>query len=273
MKKDNKATRLLCFCPHWGNTLPFDRFCRKVRKAGYDGVEMDLPLERDRRDPLLQTLKDNGLLLIGQYWQSLEPAFRDNRKNYRRHLENLAEAQPLLINTQTGKDHFTLAQNLTLVRDAAAVSQASGIPVCHETHRGKFLYNIPVCVEAIREEPSMRLTLDASHWCTVHESLLHDQEAGLQRAIRATGHLHARVGHEEGPQVNDPRAPEWKAHVDRHFEWWDAVVARHAGRTLTVTTEFGPAPYMPAAPRTLRPLADQWAVNTHMLSLFRQRYA
>lgn len=270
---NNKAARILYFCPHWGNTMPFEAFCRRVRKAGYEGVEMDLPLERDQRNTILQILQDQGLLLVAQYWQSLEPIFRDNRHNYRRHLENLVAAQPLLINTQTGRDHFTLAQNLTLVRDAAVLSKASGIPICHETHRGKFLYSIPVFLEAIRAEPSMLLTLDASHWCTVHESLLHNQEAGVQRAIRATAHVHTRVGHEEGPQVNDPRAPEWKGHLDRHFAWWDAVVARHRGRELTMTTEFGPAPYMPAAPRTKRPLADQWAVNTHMLSLLRQRYS
>lgn len=267
------TARILYCCTIWGNTLPFEKFCRRVQAAGYDGIEMDLPLERGPRNERLRILADHGLRLVGQYWQSLEPAFRDNRRNYIRHLENLAAAGPMLVNAQTGRDHFTLAQNLTLVRDAAAIAQAAGIPVYHETHRGKFLYNLPVLVEALREEPAMRITLDASHWCTVHESLLHDQSAAMKRAIRAAAHVHARVGHEEGPQVNDPRAPEWQAHVDRHFEWWDAVVARHAGRTLTVTPEFGPAPYMPAAPRTRRPLADQWAVNIHMLSLFRQRYA
>lgn len=34
------------FCPLWGSAdLPMERFCEKVKKEGYDGVEMGLPLE------------------------------------------------------------------------------------------------------------------------------------------------------------------------------------------------------------------------------------
>lgn len=266
--------RILYFCTHWGNTLPFPAFCAKVRKAGYDGVEMDLPLQQRARRQIVSTLRDHGLLLIGQYWQSLEPAFRKNRSSYLKHLDNLVEAGPLLINAQTGKDHFTLAQNLELVRLAKEVQLASGIRVLHETHRGKFLFCLPVLVKALQEEPDMEITLDASHWCNVHESLLQDQQPAMLKAIRATGHVHARVGFEEGPQVNDPRAAEWKAAMDAHFDWWDKVVRRHGRirRDLTVTPEFGPAPYMPQTPHTLRPLSRQWDVNLHMADLFRKRY-
>jgi sugar phosphate isomerase/epimerase len=271
--KKNK-TRILYFCTHWGNALPFPKFCANVRKAGFDGVEMDLPLQKKSRREIVSILKDQGLLLIGQYWQSLEPAFRQNRTAYRQHLENLVEASPLLINAQTGKDYFTLAQNLELVRLARKVQDDSGIRILHETHRGKFLFCLPVLVRALQEEPEMEITLDASHWCNVHESLLKDQQAAMQKAIRAAGHVHARVGFEEGPQVNDPRAVEWANTLETHFGWWDGVVRRHerAGRDLTVTPEFGPAPYMPSAPHTMRPLARQWDVNLHMAELFRKRY-
>jgi hypothetical protein len=33
------------YAPEWGNILPFDLFCRIVKAAGYDGVELALPLE------------------------------------------------------------------------------------------------------------------------------------------------------------------------------------------------------------------------------------
>ncbi len=32
------------FCTHWGNQLPFSKFCKNAVTAGYNGVEMDLPL-------------------------------------------------------------------------------------------------------------------------------------------------------------------------------------------------------------------------------------
>ena len=262
------------FCPHWGNELPFETFCKNVKQAGYDGVEMDFPLQKKKRNELVKILKENGLLLIGQYWQSLESNFKENIENYKKHIENLAEVKPVLINTQTGKDYFTLQQNMKIVVAAQKLTKSTGIQVVHETHRGKFLFCLPVFLQALKEDPDMKIALDASHWCNVHESLLEDQEAGIKKATQATAHIHSRVGFQEGPQVNDPRAPEWAAIVERHFSWWDQVVAHHrkAKKDLTVTAEFGPAPYMPLTPHTQKPLANQWEVNLHMVHLFKERY-
>ena len=39
-----EATMQIHFlCTSWGNELPVEEFVRKVRNAGYDGVEMSLP--------------------------------------------------------------------------------------------------------------------------------------------------------------------------------------------------------------------------------------
>lgn len=72
-----------------------------------------------------------------------------------------------------------------------------------------------------------------------------------------------------------PRASEWEPTLNAHLTWWDTVVATHraAGTQLTITTEFGPAPYMPEQPFTQQPLANQWEVNVFMLDLLRRRYA
>ena len=48
---------------------------------------------------------------------------------------------------------------------------------------------------------------------------------------------------------------------------------RQKGETITFLTEFGPPDYMPTEPYTRKPLADQWAVNVHMLQVLRKRYA
>lgn len=262
------------YCPLWGNNLPLSTFCKKVKKAGYDGVEMHLPLKKSERKEIQHILKDNGLLLIGQYWQSLETDFRTNRENFQRHLENLIEAEPVKLNSQTGKDYFSFEQNMQLVKLSSKLSKQSGLTICHETHRGKFLFSLPVMVQAIKADPEIRITLDASHWCTVHESLLEDQEPALKKAIKVTDHIHSRVGFQEGPQVNDPRAPEWSDTVARFFSWWDQIVALHQKNKtqLTVTAEFGPQPYMPLKPYSQLPLSKQWDVNVYMTNLFKQRY-
>jgi hypothetical protein len=109
----------------------------------------------------------------------------------------------------------------------------------------------------------------------VHETLLDDQPETLAKTLERVDHIHARIGHPEGPQVNDPRAPEWKEAVEAHFAWWDTVVSRKKteGRLMTFLTEFGPVDYMPALPYTRQPLGDQWEINKYMLDILRKRYA
>ena len=136
------------------------------------------------------------------------------------------------------------------------------------------MYAAPVTRNFIEKIPNLRLTLDVSHWCNVHESLLTDQQETMTLALQRVDHIHARIGHAEGPQVNDPRAPEWEPAVKAHFTWWDAIVKmkKEKGETITFLTEFGPPDYMPTEPYTRKPLADQWAINVHMMQLLRKRY-
>ena len=52
------------------------------------------------------------------------------------------------------------------------------------------------------------------------------------------------------------------------------VVANHKKKKqdLTVTPEFGPAPYMPLKPYSQKPISKQWDINVFMMELFKARY-
>jgi hypothetical protein len=105
--------------------------------------------------------------------------------------------------------------------------------------------------------------------------LLQDQKETVELALTRTRHIHARVGHAQGPQVNDPRAPEWRSTVEQHLAWWDRAIElrRQAGAaTFTFLTEFGPPNYMPTLPNTREPVSNQSEINLHMMRLLRQRY-
>jgi hypothetical protein len=178
------------------------------------------------------------------------------------------------INCHSGRDHFTFDQNKAFIDVTTELAASSGIPIYHETHRSRILYSAPVAKQFMEKLPSLRLTLDISHWCCVHESLLEDQPETVQLALSRTDHIHTRVGHAEGPQVNDPRAPEWNNALITHLAWWDKVVEQKKkdGKPLTMLTEFGPVDYLPALPYTRQPVADQWDINHHMLTMLRKRY-
>jgi sugar phosphate isomerase/epimerase len=269
-------TKMKFFCPRWGASDSWDSFCKRVKEAGYDGIEaaVSSPQVAEAAE-LKDALNRHGLLLIGQYYQSFEPDAVLHASNYDMYLRALAGLKPLFINSQTGKDYFTVDQNLKLFEIASKVSKETGITIVHETHRGKALYAAHVSKQYLDKAPDIRLTLDISHWCNVHESLLQDQASAVDYALSRTNHIHSRVGHQEGPQVNDPRADEWKDVVLAHLQWWDKVVEynRRAGRDTTITTEFGPPTYMPVLPYTQQPVASQWDINVHMLNLLKKRYA
>jgi hypothetical protein len=178
------------------------------------------------------------------------------------------------ITVHAGKDWWAFQQGCMFFEGALEAIADSAVPVCFETHRGRLLFE-PVSTAAyLRKFPEMRICADFSHWTCVCESMLGDQEESVALAISHTGHLHARVGHEEGPQVSDPRAPEWQGHVERFEGWWDAIHAAHAGRgeVLTVDPEFGPPNYMPTIPNTRVPVADLWDVCLYTRDRLKQRW-
>ncbi len=183
--------------------------------------------------------------------------------------------KPLYINCHSGRDYFSYDQNKTFIDFTIALSKKTGIKILHETHRSRIMYSAPAGRNYFDKIPDLRITFDVSHWCNVSESLLANQGETMKIALERTDHIHARIGHPEGPQVNDPRAPEWKEALDSHLAWWDKIVEikKASGDTLTMLTEFGPADYMPTEPYSRKPLADQWAINVYMKDLLRKRYS
>ncbi len=96
----------------------------------------------------------------------------------------------------------------------------------------------------------------------------------MQQAIQHSSLIHARVGHPEGPQVSDPRAPEWHNALEAHLGWWQRIVDHQktlGTSVLPITPEFGPPDYMPTLPYTRQPVANLWDINVYMRELLKQR--
>lgn len=272
-QQSGAITGITFFCTDWGRDVPWDEYCKRVRDAGFDGVETWAPTDVAAQEEMLGAFKKYNLAYIFLCTGSGSD-FDAFFASYKKHLEQAAALHPKLINSHTGKDYFDRAQNDALIDLADSISRMHGVLVTHETHRGRFSFAAHITQKYLERLPHLRLTLDISHWCNVHESMLDDQPEVVSLALQRTDHIHARVGHPEGPQVNDPRAPEWASVVQRHLEWWDAIVAAHRerGKPLTITMEFGPPNYLPTLPYTRQPVADQWDINQHMLNLLKTRY-
>lgn len=273
----NKDFELKIMATNWGFNGTMEEFCAKARKEGYDGIEVWWPSDKKAQDELFAALKNHGLALgfLCGGWQN-NPAEHFNffKKAIDEAAGNTVQ-KPLYINCHSGRDHFSFDQNKQFIDHTIRLAKESGILICHETHRARIMFSAHVTRQYIEKIPDLKLTFDVSHWCNVHESLLADQKETVDMALERVEHIHARIGHPEGPQVNDPRAPEWDNVVKAHFTWWDTVIERKkkTGGRMTFLTEFGPPDYMPTVPYTRQPLSDQWAINVYMMNLLRERYS
>jgi len=266
------------FCPRWGSEyLSWNIFLEKVKEAGYHGVEFGIPANTTEQEltDIWNLLEKHQLAAIPQHYDTVTIHFAQHEEQYAAWFEKIAPFPASKINSQTGRDLFTLQQNNALIQHAALYADKKGVEICHETHRGKFSFAAHVTAAYLREIPNLWLTLDISHWVCVAESLLDDQQQAVELALGRTLHLHARVGHTQGPQVTDPRAPEWEGALAKHLEWWDQLVAQYKiaqRETLTITTEFGPYPYLTHLPYTQQPIVSQWDINVYMKTLLEERY-
>jgi hypothetical protein len=188
---------------------------------------------------------------------------------------SLVSLKPLFINSQTGKDYYTMEQNVSLIKLANDITKETGVEILHETHRGKWSFAAHITHLYLQTAPQLKITLDISHWCNVAESLLEDQEDAVQAAIAQTHHLHARVGFNEGPQVIDPRSPENETILNKHLQWWDSLIAlkkQQKTKSFTITPEYGAPPYQQIMPYTGEFLGNQWEINCWMKDLLKKRY-
>ena len=261
--------KILFFHSVWGlEEIPRleDQF-KKIKAGGFDGVELAVPTDVATCRHARRVLDDLGLAVIAQQSGTSGRTVAEHTAGFEPHYERALLLQPLHLNSHTGCDHFSAAQNLEIFDHATARSAKHGLEVFHETHRGRALFSAPATMQFLDARPQLKLVADFSHWCCVHESLLADQPERVERAAKNAFAIHARIGHAEGPQVPDPRDPFWQAHLETHLSWWKQIAAlrRAEGReVLCVTPEFGPSPYMALLPYSQKPVADLWEVNCFM---------
>lgn len=266
--------KLLFFQTNWGNQLTWDAFCERAKSDGFGGIDIWLPSDKKSQDELKAAIEKYDLLLNLMHGTNKRVPFDKSVKQFTEKLKVLIEWNPTLINCHTGSDFFTFEQNQVYINIANQLAKEHQIPIYHETHRGRFSYNLPDTQKYIDEIPDLRLTLDISHWMVVHESLLIGKDKQLADVIERTDHIHARVGYAEGPQVNDPAAPEWKRALDRHLDIWEEIIRKgwkENNGVFTITSEFGPADYMHTIPYTKVPIADQWKANVFIMNAIKKR--
>jgi sugar phosphate isomerase/epimerase len=241
----------------WGLSSSPTRSLTAVRAAGYDGFECAVAEISDLH-AFRSALADSGLSYLPLiYTEGRTPA--EHRADFERLVAMAAALKPTKIIAHAGRDLWPLDEQLRFLEATLAIEQAVGIPVAHETHRRRPLFSPMNAREVLLRLPELKVNADLSHWCCVTESMLEDHESTIELVAARSIHIHARVGYENGPQVSDPRAPEWAAHVATFERWWMSMIRAQNGEA-TITPEYGPPSYMQTIPNTGEPVADLWEI-------------
>ncbi|OXL84507.1 xylose isomerase [Paenibacillus sp. SSG-1] len=256
----------------WGmeGTGTLEEQVGRIASAGYDGVEAPLPAPDDEQR-FKELLASHGLDYVGMIFTEGP----DHYASFEAQLERATSFGPIHVTAHSLRDYVPLEEQIDYFRRAVQLEQQLGVKVGHETHRGRALFNPWDTGKVLNAVPGLGLTADFSHWCCVTESTLEHFESELDLAIARTVHIHGRVGYAQGPQVPDPRAPEYAHEVARHFDWWNRIAdaRQQAGASeLTFTPEYGPPGYLHTLPFTNQPVTDLWQVCKWTVEQYRENF-
>jgi len=251
-------------------TGPLEEQFQQIKAAGYDGVES---AAQEIKEPkkFQDLLKDHQLSYVALVYTE-GPEHVDEMK---RRINDAMRYSPKKIVAHAGRDTMSFGKTIRFFEQALRLEEELSIPIAHETHRRRPLYSPMNTLVLLRELPDIRVNADFSHWCCVTESMLEDHAEAVMMAARRAIHVHGRVGYENGPQVPDPRIPEWEDRVRKHESWWDTIIASHLTRherELTFVPEFGPPTYMQTIPATGHPASDLWDVCLWSANRFREQF-
>ena len=245
----------------WGITEPWEQAFPRIQADGYGAIETALPAPEDQ--PRFRALLDQyGFAYIAAI-KTHGSTVADHLVSFREQIAASRALQPIMINSHSGRDAWDESQSRDFFAQAVAFEATLDVPVAHETHRGRILFNPWVTQRLLQQFEHLQLCCDFSHWVCVCERLLDAELDIIQLCAKRCINLHARVGYEQGPQVPDPRAPEYQRHVEAHERWWQIVWEAQAvqGRAISpLTPEFGPPDYLHTLPYSHVPVADLWEI-------------
>jgi sugar phosphate isomerase/epimerase len=245
----------------WGVSEPWESVFSRIKEEGFAGIETVLP-EANRHAQFRELLDAHEFEYVADILTA-GVTVEDHLASFREQMAGAAALKPRFVNCHSGRDSWTLEESARFFAEALAIEAEMGLPVAHETHRGRIFYNPWTTAALLRQFSDLKLCCDFSHWVCVCERLLDEQSDSIGLCADRCLHIHARVGYEEGPQVPDPRAPEFERHVESHEAWWKRIWQSQRARglhTSTLTPEYGPPMYLHTLPYTNAPVADVWDI-------------
>ena len=276
------ALELKVFHSLWGFSGDWHEAISRAKASGFDGLEVNLQhpsLVGSEPLRVIQALQVSQLGLIvelitgGDYVPDLSVTPEQHLAELAEQLPRAERLQPERITLITGSDSWSEALQHHFLEAVLDLVEACTVPVSLETHRSRSLFNPWTVTDRLARHPRLRLTADLSHWCAVSERLMTPELELVIAVADRVDHIHARVGHAQGPSVSHPFAPEARDALEAHRRCWALFMESQIARGVhqpTITPEFGPDGYLPTLPFTGMPVADLLEINSAMADWLKQ---
>lgn len=264
----------------WQNLI---EFTREMAAEGYQAVEFPLVYFDIQPEPkeeveaaFREVMAETGIgfmpliATLPEKWGDYD----GHLSLFKAQIERSTEWGVTKAAVHTGADSMDDDTVVRYYTETTAIARAAGIEPYYETHRARPFFNPFRTVKLLERLPDIWLTADFAHWLPVVDRLPYDIMDLFAICAERTGHLHARVGYDKGPQVPDPSDPVWEKYLEVHETWWDICVesANKRGKTLAITPEYGPFPYLAQMPHSSQPIADVADVVAWARDRLRERY-
>ena len=258
----------------WGfNGTSIEEAITQLLATNMLGLEGPAPEEISQQRKMLELLTDNNISYIaeistaGSYVPIRHATLQHHLDSLEIKLQHSSALNPRFVTCLGGCDAWPEEQSIEFFIRAIALSKKYNLDISFETHRSRSLFNPWVTQRIVEKIPDINLTVDFSHWCVVCERLMDTELDVIHSIANNVKHIHARVGYEQGPQVPDPRAPEYEYALRAHQAWWEIIWQSQIQQGLkvsTMTPEFGPDGYLHEQPFSKQPVANLWELNQWM---------
>jgi sugar phosphate isomerase/epimerase len=121
----NNNFQLKILATNWGFSGSIDEYCAKVKKEGYDGIEIWWQTEKKDQDEVFAALKKYGLE-VGFLTAGHESDFKQHFQTFSNMIDAAANntvQKPLYINCHSGRDYFTFEQGKAFIEHTNCIAQ------------------------------------------------------------------------------------------------------------------------------------------------------
>ncbi|MCA0754785.1 sugar phosphate isomerase/epimerase [Paenibacillus sp. N4] len=182
------------------------------------------------------------------------------------------------INAQVMQPFMVGDGAIRLLEGIGRLSEAAGIPVFVETHRGTITQDLIRSAEYVRALPDLKLTIDYSHYVVAGElhTVSEQAESWLQKLLPNAHSIHTRVSNGEQVQIDIGESGEHPM-VPHFARWWEGAMrhcrSRASDAAFPVVIELGPPSYAittDEAGKRSNEISDRWAQSLYLQKLVRE---